>query len=324
MTETDFRPARIGVILNPLSGRIRRRRTKVRNCVDALPCADVREASSFSGVNAALESCAAKQVDLLVIVGGDGTLQMVLTCLFDSKPFAEMPVLVVIPAGTTNMTALDLAAHGGPVRVLRRLRRWLQNPVSPRLVKRRAIHIRQTGCPDIYGMFFGAGVITGGVSYFQDRNRKLGMTGELATGVAVLRFLFDMLIGRTSPIIKPVQIRLIGRDGDGQSKSCLFLLGTTLERLLLGMRPYWGEEDAPLHVTWVSKSPTRFWRSLPLLVAGRGKRITAHDDYYSSNVRVLEVIMDGHFIVDGEHYMAESRNGPLRLETSEPVTFLVP
>lgn len=324
MTEANFLPARLGVVLNPLSGRIRRRRVEVQRCLDALPSADVREVSTVSGIDAALQSFAAEQVDLLVVVGGDGTVQMVLTCLFESKPFAALPVLAVIPAGTTNMTALDLGVHGSPIRALRRLRHWLQTPVAPRLVKRRAVHIRQSGCPDIYGMFFGAGVITGGVRYSQNRKKKSGMTGELATGVAVLRFLFDMLIGRTSPIITPVQIRLLGRDGDGQDRSCLFLLGSTLERLLLGMRPYWGEEDAPLHVTWVSESPTRFWRSLPLLVAGRGKRITAHDDYYSSNVRVLEVIMDDHFIVDGEQHLAESRNGPLRLETTEPVTFLVP
>ena len=286
--------------------------------------ADVREVSTFSGIDAALQSFAAEQIDLLVVIGGDGTVQMVLTCLFESKPFAALPVLAVIPAGTTNMTALDLGVHGSPIRALRRLQRWLQKPVAPRLVKRRAVHIRQSGCPDIYGMFFGAGAITGGVRYSQNRKRMSGIIGELATGIAVLRFLFDMLIGRTSPIITPVKIRLLGRDGDGQDRSCLFLLGSTLERLLLGMRPYWGEEDAPLHVTWVSESPTRFWRSLPLLVAGRGKRITAHDDYYSSNVRILEVIMDDYFIVDGERHLAESRNGPLRLETTEPVTFLVP
>lgn len=324
MTEADFRPARIGVILNPLSGRVRRCRAKVRHCVGAIPSADVHETSDFAGINAALESFAAKQVDLLVVVGGDGTVQMVLTCLFDSKPFAVMPVLVVIPAGTTNMTALDLGVRGSPVRGLRYLRRWLQNPVSPRLVQRCALRIRQSGCPDIYGMFFGAGVITGGVSYFQNWNRKLGITGELATGVAVLRVLFDMLFGRTSPIITPVKVRLIDGDGNGQGRHCLFLLGSTLDRLLLGMRPYWGAEEAPLHVTWVSESPAHLWRPLLLLLTGRGKYITEHNDYCSRNVRALEVIMDDHFIVDGECHLAESCNGPLRLETSEAVTFLVP
>jgi diacylglycerol kinase (ATP) len=320
MAETALRPFRPGILCNPLSGRIRRRRTALRRRLASFPSAPVREVSDVADVASALRDLAAEGVDLLVIVGGDGTVQMVLSCLLKDRPFPRLPVLAVVPAGTTNMTALDLGVRGGPLRVLRRLQHRLREPGSSRLVRRRAIRIQQADRADLYGMFFGAGAIAGGVRYFQSRIRRLGITGEAASGLVVLRFLGLVLLGRSKRVVTPVQVSMRDDTGGEREGSCLLLLASTLDRLLLGMRPYWGRGAAPLHVTSVREAPARFWRSLPLLVSGRGGRLGENDGYHSSNVRELELGMSDDFIVDGELYRAD---GPLHLSTSEPAVFLV-
>lgn len=321
MAETALLARRPGILCNPLSGRIRRRQAQVRRLLETFPGNRLREVSGVADMAAALRSLAAEGVDLLVIVGGDGTVQMALSCLLNERPFAQLPVLAVVPAGTTNMTALDLGVRGGPLRVLRRLQRRLQEPGTPRLVRRRAIRIRQANHADIHGMFFGAGGIAGGVRYFHSHIRRLGITGETASGLVILRFLGLFLLGRSKQVITPVRTCIREDAGPAQSDSCLFLLASTLDRLLLGMRPYWGAAAAPLHVTRVREFPARFWRSLPWLLSGRGGRLKESDGYHSSNVRELELDMEDDFIVDGELYRAA---GVLQLSTSEPAAFLVP
>jgi diacylglycerol kinase (ATP) len=323
MAETGFAPATTGILCNTLSGRLRKRREAVRRVLNDFAPARIREACTADEVTAALHAFAAEGIDLLVVAGGDGTLQMVLSCLFADRPFTKLPVLAVIPGGTTNMTALDLGVRGGPVRVLRQLRRCLLDPASARLVRRAVVRVERGEAPDVYGMCFGAGVLASGVSYFQSRIRRLGITGEFASGLVVLRFLGELLVGRHGKIMRPVEIASIAGHGGMQGGTYLFVLASTLERLLLGARPYWGEQDEPMHVTCVKEGPHRFWRSLLPLLAGRGRKLREQDGYFSWNARVVDMAMADHFIVDGEVYIADSER-PLHLSATGPAVFLVP
>src|SRR5688500_20064039 len=54
--------------------------------------------------------------DVLVINGGDGTVQATLTEMFNGKPFGDVPPPVaVLPNGKTNLIAQDLGADGDPI-----------------------------------------------------------------------------------------------------------------------------------------------------------------------------------------------------------------
>ena len=59
---------------------------------------------------------------MLVINGGDGTVQAALTELHNGGHFGDQPPPVaVLPSGKTNLIALDLGARGDPVAALERL-----------------------------------------------------------------------------------------------------------------------------------------------------------------------------------------------------------
>lgn len=222
------------------------------------------------------------------------------------------------------MTALDLGINGGPGRVLKRLFRRLESPFSSTPTLRPVLRIERHGKPDLYGMFFGAGGIASGVRYFHARIRRLGMTSEIAGGLVVLRLLTGMLLGRGGEALIPARASLTGPGGESREGVYIIVLASVLDRMLLGMRPYWGKEPAPIHATLVNESPRRFWRSLPPLLTGRGERLAPADGYASFNTTMLELLMDDEFILDGELYATAGLTGPLRLSTAGPVGFFVP
>ena len=65
----------------------------------------------------ALAELARQEVDLLVINGGDGTLQYVLTEILGNSAFGDrVPMIAPLRAGRTNMSALDLGARKNPLK----------------------------------------------------------------------------------------------------------------------------------------------------------------------------------------------------------------
>jgi len=102
----------------------------------------------------------------------------------------------------------------------------------------------------------------------------------------------------------------------GTREAVVFCMATTLDRLLLGARPYWGEEDEAIHFTHIRSGARRLPFALLPLFRGRGGRLLTADRGYSSrNARRLELHFDGPFVLDGELYSARSAGGPLVLTT---------
>ncbi|MEX2354199.1 MAG: hypothetical protein WD709_08430, partial [Gammaproteobacteria bacterium] len=148
--------------------------------------------------------------------------------------------------------------------------------------------------------------------------------GEFASALVIFRLLASLLLGRAASELTPVQVRISDDKDINRDRTCLLLFASTMDRLLLGMRPYWGHEDAPIRTTYIVNYPARLWRSLIAVLCGRGNSLAEEDGYHSRNNHTLELFMDGDYIVDGEFFMADSQHGPLRISTTEEIYFLLP
>lgn len=93
------------------------------------------------------------KIDVLIIVGGDGTTQASLTCLLKLCPLTEWPILSIVSSGTTNMTASDIASHQDIKKSLLDLSRVLLNKTSPLFTERHLLCIKQAGQAQKCGMF---------------------------------------------------------------------------------------------------------------------------------------------------------------------------
>jgi len=297
-------------LANPGSGGWQRAGETLRRSVAAIPGSLYGEGREPEAIARAIREFQSSSADALVIAGGDGTVQAVLTALAAGD---WRPPLALVPCGTTNMTALDLGVKEHPEKVMHRLADAFSGGASLDLRTRAALHVAD-GSGRRCGMFFGAGLVPAGVRYFGRRLRRPGRTGEARPGVALLRYLGGLLVGRAGP---PTRAR-IREDGTAILEGeYTVILASTLDRLLLGFRPYWGREDAPVHFTAVRASPRQVWRRLPGILRGKGVPPHAAGDYHSRNLHRLEIWLDGEYVLDGEIYPA-SGDVPLSIE---PVPF---
>ena len=316
---------RVGVLFNPLSGQVRKREKKIRQTLTKIPHAIIQEATNAPEFKTSTDNLLQAEIDLLVIVGGDGTIHAILDILFTMRPPEKWPILAIVAGGTTNMTSLDLGIRGKPEHALKQLSNFLlqPQPLAPSLISRPVLCIEQTGANKIYGLFFAAGLVARGVKFSRSSVKQLGITGGIFTLFIMLRSLVGMILGQRNSEWAPVEIATTESTGKVRNGTYLFVLVSALDCLLLGIRPYWGKESAPLHVTMVDQQRKHLWRSLWPLLSGRGHRLKEQNGYHSRNVNTIELIMDDEYIIDGELYRAISQNGPLRISATDPVTFLV-
>jgi len=292
----------------------------IRRIVTGYPEMIFLEASSAEQIGRSIDFMIGNGIELLVISGGDGTVQAALNHLLANRAVSDLPLLMIIPGGTTNMTALDLGFHGHPVKNLKLLTRQFRHPCPTSLVRRPVLCIRQNTGTLLFGMFFGAGIIADGVEYFQERIKPTGMTGEFASLVVIMRFLFSLLLRGWKAANMPASCRIDG--GPEHHGHYTIILASTLNRLLLGVKAHRGTGSGPVHATFVNDGAGGFWRSLLLLIRGRGNPRADNYGYLSCNARTLELFLDGNFVVDGEMFNTQIQHGPLRITATEPVAFL--
>lgn len=312
------------MISNPLSGGNRKGLQPVERMLADYGQALHRQAVHPEQVKAAIRDFACHGVNLVVVNGGDGTIHAVLTELFTTQWPDQMPFLALLRAGTTSMIARDVGLPGSRLPGLSRLLGWAYaGRGAASLIKRPVLRLEwEKGGEPMYGMFFGAGLIYNGIKYCQSQVYTKGMGGELAAGLTLVRFLLAAVRGDRR-IVPPSSIR-VGLGGMAmQDMDVLVLFVTTLGRLFLGMRPYWGTEGGPLHFTAIRSDAAHLLRAAPSLIRGQRSRwATSRHGYQSHDLHDLRLHIPSGFTMDGQLYQSDPELGALWLRKGGEAEFL--
>jgi diacylglycerol kinase family enzyme len=314
---------RIGLLNNLRAGRNQRRVERILAELGRAPDVIHFETTSAAAVPEALGELERADAELLIVNGGDGTIEHVLTEILGQPGRGWRPVIAPIRGGRTNMTAADLGARRNPVRGLTELLEAARaGRLAERIVERAVLRVDPgAGGTPRYGMFAGAGFLARAVTLTKRHLPKGRAQEGLGVAMVVSTLLTRLLAGVRGDLLAAdkMQLALDGRQLPGEEY--VIVLFTTLERLLFGMRPYWGAGPGSIRATIISGNAERLARAVPPILFGRPPAFaTAEAGYTSENVASAALQLDTGVTVDGELFPIEP-NRTYAIDAPERVRF---
>lgn len=314
---------KIGVLTNLRAGKNNARVERVLAYLARQPELLHEETHDFDRVPDVMREFAEAGVSVLVMNGGDGTLQHALTHLFGPDGPSWRPRIAPIRGGRTNMVASDLGAERDPVKSLESLVAAARaGRIDALLAPRPVLRVELPNEGNVqYGMFFGAGALHRAVDLAHQSlpEEKVGAWGAgLITGLLIAR----AALGKLSGVLVPDKCHL-SLDGQDQGTSELLLaMASSIERLFLGMRPFWGRQPAPVRTTWINSGSPGIWRAAPGILRNRPPAFaTPENGYRSANVHEVVMQLDAGLVIDGELF-DPAPDRVVRVSALEGVQFL--
>jgi hypothetical protein len=284
------------------------------------------EVEEVGQVSRALEMIARVKPKVLVINGGDGTVQAALTALYHGGHFrGTPPPVAVLPNGKTNLIALDLGADGSPLKALENILELAQGDLTDHIVARQLIALSDgsENAQPVIGMFLGGAGLADTILYCRHKIYPLGLPNGISHLLTVLAVFASAIFGLKADFLPPktknVRISLL-RDGE-LSGHFSVLVVTTLEKLLLGSRVVRGESGGRLKLLAVDEGPLAMFRVVWASLIG----LLGTKRYGGVHIGEGDMIqIDGDnssVVLDGEVFSA-NLGRPIVLRSTPPVPFL--
>lgn len=284
------------------------------------------EVESVDQIGRAMRMIAHVKPTVIVINGGDGTVQTALTELYQGGHFdGQVPPVAVLPNGKTNLIALDLGIRGDPIKALERIVEIAKNGVESHVVARELIALSdgEANSRPVLGMFLGGAGLADSILYCRTRIYPLGLSNgisHLLTACAVLLSVVFGIRGKyMPPAARPISISLL-REGELAGRFSVLIV-TTLEKLLLGARPSGDGVGGRLKLMAVDHSASAMLRMLFISLIGRfgSRKMQGIHLEHGDMIRIEG--KNSSVILDGEIFQADEGR-PIVLKSTPPVPFL--
>jgi len=310
------------MIINPLSFRM----SLGERCASLLETAarhgiETLKTPTEAALNEAIQGVMQSPPSRLLVCGGDGTVQALVTALAGLTD-AERPELLVLGGGRTNYTAKDLGTHT-------RAEDWIARAADPQVrwsvSTRHSLILRQAGQPDRHGFFVAAARVNDiirDVHHYRSEGTGALRRGHLSSAWRLSQIGALKALGRLDYPSRDIHV-----DAEGLgalSGPIRLLLMTTLEHADEPVRPYADRGQGALRLTATRRDARGFWRRLPRLVRGRyHPGMTPEQGYLSGRCAAVRLIGVDQVCLDGQEH-DYSADEPLGVLTGPAFRFIHP
>jgi hypothetical protein len=312
-----------GLIVNPQSGKASGKGLELASLLKGRSQVIVRVLENFAQLGGFLDEMAEAQVDELFISSGDGTVQAIQTEIAERLSPAFFPRLGLLAHGTTNMTAADLGFRNRNINVQAD---FISGRESRLLITRPTLRVTNPRDGKVrHGMFLGTGAVWQATLFCQEAIHRVGLKGDFATFATLVSAIGKSLFTAANPndqsrIDRPYDIGLSGTGGHIANGQQLLLMATTLNKLILGTRPFWNGKNGPIRVTTIPYPVPSIARWLvPMMYGGEDRKSPAGS--HSASGDAFQINTATPFVIDGEFFEAPEGQ-PLQVETGPEFTYI--
>jgi hypothetical protein len=315
---------RIALLSNPKSTGNIAQLSRIRAYCADHPDIFHYEVERAEQIGEGLRTIARVRPKILIINGGDGTVQAALTEIHNGGHFGtEPPPVAVLPNGKTNLIALDLGAQGDPIVALERLVLLAQSDLSPHIVARELIALRCDPLSrPVIGMFLGGAGLADTMLYCRDKIYPLGLPNGVSHVLTAVALVVRMVLGLQTrflpPTPSPLQVS-VRREGPITGRFALLAV-TTLEKMLLSSELR-GTGGGPLKLLAIEERPASLFRAVLASIAGKLGRSRLRGVHFEE---ADEISIEGEgssLILDGEMFRTKIGQ-PIVLKPAQPLSFV--
>ncbi|WP_373473041.1 diacylglycerol/lipid kinase family protein [Sphingorhabdus lacus] len=317
--------ALVALLSNPNSTGNRSLLPMVRSYCAKNPDIFHYEVEEIGQIAKALEMIARVKPKVLVVNGGDGTVQSALTELYHGGHFeGSPPPVAVLPNGKTNLIALDLGAEGDPLVALERILEVAKGDLAEHIVVRELIALSDgsEGARPVLGMFLGGAGLAETILYCRNKIYPLGLPNGLSHFLAAMAVLvstiFEMKVSFLPARAKPISVSFI-RQWELQGIFSVLIV-TTLDKLLLGAQAG-GARKGLMKFLAVDQRPWSMLKMISASLRGKLGQRTMDGVHFQEGDTIRIDSEKSSVVLDGEVFVA-SRGSPIVLRSTPPVPFL--
>jgi len=262
----------------------------------------------FDALPSAVTQAAKDGIGHVIIEGGDGTVQGVISAfLYQADKFETFPSFSIVPGGMTNQVAKNIGLKSASARSVRKA---LNGPMIT--VDMPLLRVFDSDGPKHAGFLFSTGAIPQITRYTTGELHRKGIGGS----AAVLGGILKGVRGDDETLMQITPVRMEGL----YEGPHLGTVVTTLPSLIMGLDPFWGNGDEPLRVTWVDGSYKGLARNMVQVWMGLKSKDRTPDGLHSKRVNEISYHYEGNIVLDGEFLSIPS--GKFTIRPTRPVTFL--
>ncbi|WP_025841110.1 diacylglycerol/lipid kinase family protein [Asaia platycodi] len=303
---------RLALIHNPRSRKNRRDGRKFARQASDLLGDGFLVPSSHDEMQEMVTELARRNVPLIAINGGDGTVSDVMTAIARIYPADSLPDIAIFPSGNTNLIAQDIGFSKRGIETLQLLYR--NSGVLPR-TKRRPLKISwpEGEYESRLGMFQGSSGYARAIAIAHSPHVLRYAPHNLAVAATLIGAFGSLLWRRQRETWLAGDRLTLESEGatlvDGQS---FLFLSTALQKLNLGIWPFWNAgkvKAGGLYYLRVADHPGKLMQATWALLRGRAPAwLRESPDYTSGKAKELILTCQGDFVLDGECFSPGADN----------------
>lgn len=267
-----------------------------------------------------------KNIDIIALNGGDGTVSSCLTVISEVYPHDKLPSIIILPSGNTNLIASDVGLNirGLPaiefLLAAERLQESYRAPIK-------LSWPQQPERAPVLGMFGGASGYARAVHIAHSPTILKFASHDLAVFFTILSSIVSLFFYRSRhKWLKGSELIQTDMTIPFKSKRSFLFIATSLKKLSNGIWPFWIEREIEIEKGFyflnVNSFPKNLLSAIMNLLRGRAPIwLRQHGDYQSDFVEKLEFITDSDFILDGEEFPS-STSHKILLEKGPVFRFL--